>query len=210
MSKKIEIKKGDRYGRLVIVEEINSIKKQRKFKCKCDCGIFSIVRIDSLRGCLTQSCGCLKEEKKLEATITHGMTKSREYKSWQAMKERCSNTNAPNYKRYGGAEIKICKTWNDFKNFYKDMGERPINTSLDRINTSGNYEPNNCRWATPQQQNRNKSNNVIVTFNGKTMCANEWSKQLKGSRTVVATRLKRGWSREEALTTPIRIRKNTN
>lgn len=98
----------------------------------------------------------------------HGMTKTREHKSWRSMIDRCYNQNAHYYNRYGGRGIIVCKSWKkSFINFYNDMGKRPLKTSLDRINNDGNYEPSNCRWANQTQQNQNKckKNYVGVRFN---------------------------------------------
>lgn len=83
----------------------------------------------------------------------HGMSNSPAYKSWQEMKTRCYNKNRHKYRRYGARGIKVCDRWlNSFQNFYDDMGERPDGKTLDRINNDGNYEPSNCRWATPLEQ----------------------------------------------------------
>lgn len=87
---------------------------------------------------------------------THGMSKTRTYKSWQRMHQRCYNPNETGYENWGGRGIKVCEQWKEFENFYKDMGDRPINTSLDRINNDGNYEPSNCKWSTRHEQNLNK------------------------------------------------------
>jgi len=90
-------------------------------------------------------------------SLKHGMTYSREYKSWEAMKTRCYNKKYTFYKSYGGRGISVCSKWkNSFEQFYKDMGPRPIGTSLDRVNNDGHYEPSNCRWATRSQQNTNQ------------------------------------------------------
>ena len=205
--KKIEIKKGDRCGRLIILKEKEqrpriSGRMKRYVECQCDCGKIKVIRLDSLRSGVTKSCGCYLNEIRGRSSMTHRMSKSREFKSWQSMKNRCLNKNAPNYKRYGGSGISVCHRWiNSFENFYKDMGKRPIGTSIDRINGNNNYEPNNCKWSTPKQQNNNLKSNVIITYKNETMNANDWSKRLGRSRTVVSTRLLRGWSIEKALTT---------
>ena len=87
----------------------------------------------------------------------HGMTKTPTWHTWRAMRQRCNDPNMIAYSRYGGAGIKVCKRWDDFRVFLKDMGERPQNTTLDRINNKGNYEPNNCRWADHKTQQNNKN-----------------------------------------------------
>ena len=89
--------------------------------------------------------------------LTHGMSNTGTYLSWRGAKQRCTNPNAASYPRYGGRGIEICSRWiHSFANFLEDMGERPEGMSLDRINNDGNYEPSNCRWATPSEQNRNQ------------------------------------------------------
>lgn len=87
------------------------------------------------------------------------ISKTRAHTSWACMKQRCNNPNAPGYHKYGGRGIKVCERWNLFVNFYADMGERPEGMTLDRINNNGNYEPQNCRWATPLQQSANQRPN---------------------------------------------------
>lgn len=95
----------------------------------------------------------------MDARIKHGRWGTPEYKSWDHMKQRCLNSNQKVYNNYGGRGIKICKNWLQFEKFYRDMGERPKGTTLDRINNNGNYEPSNCRWATWEQQMANRGLN---------------------------------------------------
>jgi len=100
--------------------------------------------------------------KKIGNRTTHGLRQHPLYKTWCNMKQRCNNPNQPKYKNWGGRGIKVCDRWlNSFENFIQDMGERPQGTSIDRINVNGNYEPNNCRWATIKEQNNNKRKNTI-------------------------------------------------
>ena len=129
------------------------------------------------------------------ANIKHRFYGTPTYKSWAEMKYRCSH----NIKKY--KNISFCESWNDFENFYKDMGERPKNTSLDRINPNGNYEPNNCRWATSEQQQNNRTNNNKIYFNGKTLTISQWAKLLNIKRSTLAQRIYcYKWSIEKALT----------
>lgn len=97
----------------------------------------------------------------------HSMSNTPTYSSWSSMKSRCSNPDATGYEKWGGRGIKVCERWMDFKNFYEDMGDRPQGTSLDRIDNNGNYEPDNCKWSTPQEQAENRG----INSNNKTGCA---------------------------------------
>ncbi len=134
-----------------------------------------------------------------EATmIKHGMARkgkhSREYRSWGTMRTRCSNKNVPEYPRYGGSGIRVCDRWKRFENFLSDMGLRPQNTTLDRINNLGNYEPNNCRWATRKQQSRNTKQNVLIRQDDETHCLLEWSEILGVHINTLYKRIHKGWS----------------
>ena len=134
----------------------------------------------------------------------HGKSKVRSFKIWMQMRHRCYNSRVPSFRLYGGRGITICDRWrHSYENFVADMGEPPPGHSIDRIDNNGNYEPGNCRWATNAQQQLNRSNNRRITFQGETLTLTEWARRLGGSTMMLSLRLKRGWSTERALTTPI-------
>lgn len=134
-----------------------------------------------------------------------GLSKTREYISWAKMRERVSKTDGWKSKYYRKKGITVCDRWNGvdgFKNFIEDVGYAPVkNYSLDRINNDGNYEPGNVRWATHVEQCRNRSSNVILTYNGKSQTATEWGMEMKCPPKIILQRKKRGWSDEKCLTT---------
>lgn len=158
---KYQIKPGQRFGRLTVIEQ-TSIRKRGQFlwRCTCDCGTERLIERSSLGNGNSTSCGCIRREKIVARCSRHGNavrgSHSRAWHSWRGMIERCTSPDHIAYSRYGGRGITVCERWRDFANFIADMGERPSNRSIDRINNDGNYEPGNCRWATQSEQNRNQ------------------------------------------------------
>ena len=132
-----------------------------------------------------------------------------EYRAWRAAKSRCNNPNNISFKNYGGRGIRMCKAWSDdFAVFAANMGKRPSDKhSLDRNDNDGDYGPDNCRWATRAEQNRNSRQNRFLTFRGKTHCIADWVKILGMRRGTLQDRIYRGWSIEKAITTPARSMK---
>lgn len=133
-----------------------------------------------------------------------GYRASPEYQCWQRMKKRCYNANCKDYYLYGARGITVCTRWlTSFSNFLADMGRRPSpKHSIDRIDSSIGYSPENCRWATPLEQGQNTSRVKLLTYNGETHCVAEWARRLGRRRMTLIMRLRRGWSIERTLTTP--------
>lgn len=195
---------GQRFGKLTITALLGKrqVGKERRDCCRvrCDCGQEFQAIIKALRSGNTRSCGCLRKD-----TLTrHGGTKGKKftgaYGSWADMMKRCLNPNAKQFLNYGGRGIGVCERWQCFDNFLADMGQRPPDTSLDRINNEGNYEPGNCRWATRVQQNRNTRQNQYIEFNGERLCITEWAVRMGIGPGTVRYRIRQGWPTELALT----------
>jgi hypothetical protein len=197
---------GKKYNRWTVLkyEGTNHLNKSQ-FLCRCDCGTEKIIVLGNLKTGQSKSCGCLNDEKRKGNTRNkkHGMSFSREYSTWRAMLDRCENKTYREYPDYGGRGIKICERWHDFNNFYADMGKRPQNTTLDRIDNDGNYEPSNCRWANAKTQANNRRSNTLITFNGKTQTLQQWADETGIYKNTISMRINHyGWSIEKALTTP--------
>ena len=198
---------GQRFGRLValalVPKEIkHDTTRQAFWLCQCDCGNKHISGSKSLRNGDTRSCGCITKER----LTKHGGYGTRLYGIFDKMKSRCNNINSKDYKNYGGRGIKVCDEWQDdtngFINFYNwaiNNGYQD-NLSIDRINNDGNYEPDNCRWTDAVTQSNNRRTSKFITYNGETKTITQWSKSTGIGQTVIAQRLKRGWTIEETLT----------
>lgn len=196
---------GAKYSRLTVRESLGVDKhKKRLWLCDCECGKTVRATSRAIATGNTKSCGCLRKERIGAQRRTHGKSKSLEYQNWCAIKSRCDNPDNQDYALYGGRGITVCDRWaNSFENFLEDMGQRPFKSAtVDRKDPSGNYTPDNCKWATQKQQCRNKRNNRLLTANGETLPICEWAERSGVSQGTIWSRLSLGWSEEEAATLP--------
>lgn len=186
---------GLRSGKLIVISPSHQVDKHYWWKCKCDCGNEVIIAGQRLRDKKTQSCGCITKTQ-------NGLSTSLTYRSWKSMIQRCYDTKVPHYKRYGAKGITVCERWQkSFLNFLEDMGERHKGMTLDRMNSTGNYCKENCRWATNKQQGRNRSNNHIIEAFGKKQTLIDWAEETGINWSTILIRLKRSnWPVELALT----------
>src|SRR6185369_598214 len=178
------------------------------WKCRCECGNFTIVVSQKIRSGHTKSCGCDKSRLCADANVTHGNARigkrTRTYRIWTAMWTRCTNPKQKHWQDYGGRGITVAERWKSFENFMHDLGECPDGLTIERKDTNGPYEPGNCVWASYTTQARNKRNNVRFKIHGFTGCITELSERYGIDRTLVDYRLRRGWSPEKAFTYPVK------
>ena len=191
---------GFRYNKLTVISK-NTSKKGNYWNCLCDCGTTKAVSASNLATNAVKSCGCTRRK-----PMTHGMTYSIEYVCWCKMKERCNNPSSKDFKYYGSRGISVCDEWNNsFEEFFSDMGKKPSKThSIDRIDNSKGYYPNNCKWATKSEQANNTRQNLNITIDGCTKTASQWANTYGISKAAMYQRLHRGWSPIKAITTPVR------
>ncbi len=205
---------GSVFGRLTVVGVAEKLpgSGNARVMCQCACGSEpKPISLSVLKRGTTVSCGCYGKERrravgqaKASAHRYAGFLKTPEHRCWKQMRDRCEVPHHPAHVNYGALGIAVCERWSDFFSFLDDMGPRPSPShSLDRIDNSKGYSPENCRWATRAEQNRNTRRSRMITANGETLCALDWSIRLGGSKKVVIKRLRAGWSEQDAVLTPI-------
>ena len=189
-----------RFGLLVVRERLHRDPKLGQlFRCVCDCGNEVIKPHSNLLTGNTRSCGCLKRKK--NDLPFSGSSRLREYQIWKHMLARCYDPTNKAYDRYGGRGITVCDRWKiSFSNFLEDIGRRPSSAhTLDRIETNGNYEKENCRWANWYEQQNNRRNNKKFLYKGEYLTLPQVERLTGMHRTTIYNRLKRGWSFDDAV-----------
>ena len=193
---------GQRFGRLVALKPAYKKNRRWYWLCKCDCGKEKIINGGHI-GREINSCGCLiKDVSKYKKYKTHQQSYTRLYRIWSGVKQRCLNPKASKYEHYGGRGITLCDEWKkDFKNFSIWAKEKGYHDKLtiDRIDVNGNYEPNNCRWITQQEQCENTRRNKKITYKGKTQNLKAWCRELDLNYNTIRSRFEKEKSSIEKL-----------
>jgi hypothetical protein len=198
---------GKRFGRWRVVKLSHQVGKMLYWSCICECGTKRAVFGGDLKRGGSLSCGCLAREQRRERATSHGMAHHPAYRSWIYMHDRCNNPRNTMSHLYGGRGITVCKRWNDFQAFWKDMGPTwAPGLTLDRINNNQGYKPGNCRWATRSEQAANRrTNHLIQTPDGKMTIAEAARAFGVGSMTIIS-RIRYGWPEEHLLFPPRKVK----
>ena len=201
---------GLKFGRLLVVSRSENAGAYVAWNCSCDCGNSCIVRGISLRRGQTKSCGCLKSDATAERNklaVKHGETKTRLYRIWSGLKDRCLNKASRDFQNYGGRGVSICEAWTKdfiaFRSWAMQSGYT-AGLTIERIDVNGGYCPQNCTWIPAKKQAANRRCNVF--YNG--VCLAEWSRRTGNSYYAIAKRVSAGWDLERAIFTPVRPKKH--
>lgn len=206
MASRVDFKawSGTRYGRLVALWPCSEDNNKRWF-FRCDCGALRDYYTGNVLSGVTRSCGCLNTERRREKgkNVTHGMKGSREYRIWSGMLSRCRAEDSDHKTRYFDRGISVCDRWLKFEAFFEDMGFCPPGGTIDRINNDAGYSPSNCRWADVKTQQNNRSTNVLIQHNGRTMTISQWADELAMPYEKLYRRIRiLNWSFIDAVSTP--------
>lgn len=183
---------GERFGRLVARKFVPGKPKPR-WECICDCGNATLVVASSLVRGDSQSCGCLATEIRSLATRKHGLAGHPVYNVWINIRQRCQNPNNIGFDRYGGRGIKVCDRWQSFDEFAEDMLPAwKEGYSIERLDVNGNYEPDNCTWATPTDQARNRESTMRFEVNGEVLTVPEISERYAIRQHAIWKRIRSG------------------
>lgn len=196
---------GKRFDRLLVLREVSRVQKGNKdgyryyWLCLCDCGKETEVLAEHLIAGNIRSCGCLRNEKAKTNTFIHGMTKTKLFGVWTGFKDRCRNPHNSRYANYGARGIKVCEEWGDFLVFkeWSDNNGYREGLSIERIDNDGPYSPENCRWATKEEQSKNTTRSKFITYNGFTLIQSDWARKLGISISSFKERISKGMPEED-------------
>lgn len=181
---------GQRFGKLLVLEQVGKNKRGILFKCQCDCGNRAVYPGKDLRSENNKSCGCLR----------HGMSGTRIHEAWTNMKRRCNDPNNKSYPNYGGRGITYDESWEEFRGFYEDMKEGyDDRLTLDRIDVNGPYSKENCRWVDMEEQANNKTSNRMLTYQGETLTMSQMARKHGLPVDLLKGRLYKGWTVKDAI-----------
>lgn len=167
---------------------------------RCECGVAFVTDVDRVNSGKTRSCGCYRSKVTAKRNATHGKSKSKAYRIWNQMIQRCTNPKHISYQWYGAIGVCVAPQWMKFESFIGDMGEVPSGMSIDRIDVRGPYGPDNCRWTTMKQQQRNRKNNVRLVVGGEEKTIAEWSESPGAAKqATIRKRVSLGWSHEKSV-----------
>lgn len=197
---KANILNGQTFHRLKVIERCGIAKNGKiKWLCKCECGSTTVAIGTDLKNGNTKSCGCYKNQLIRDRSLIHGQSRKRIHNIWWAVYSRCCDVNSSGYHIYGAVGKTLCEPWKEFINFY----EWSINNgyseklTIDRKDNSKGYSPDNCRWISMKDQQRNRTNNRYLTINGSTKLLCEWAEETGISYATILSRIKRGWSEDK-------------
>lgn len=196
---------GKKFGNLTaLFFEYRDERHRHFWRFRCDCGKEIIVRKSSVTSGNTKRCIDCSKKIIAEINTVHGMSKTRLYKEWAGIIQRCKNPNATSYDRYGAKGITVCQEWPSFDLFKEWALNNGYSDELtiERINNNKGYSPDNCKWATYEEQAHNQKTNRNLEYNGRTMTMAEWAREIGITSSSLYGRLKRGWGIDKALSTP--------
>ena len=191
---------GLKFGRWYVKSYYHKKGKMFYWNCICDCGTERPVFGGDLKRGGSLSCGCLKDELSKERLTKHNKSRTAIYGSWKFMLQRCNNPKDDGYYLYGGRGIRVCEAWLKFENFDADMSHSwKAGLSLDRIDTNGDYSPENCKWSTPMEQANNRRNNVTIDTPKGRMTITEAAKCFDLKPVTIFARIRYGWPEKDLL-----------
>lgn len=201
---------GQRFTRLTVISRAENAGRRTAWHCKCDCGSMTVATTMCLRAGYVKSCGCLLREataKRNRENAKHGQARTRMFKIWGGIKNRCLNPGSKDYPNYGGRGVKICAKWENNFTAFRDWAIAHGYTdrlTIERINANGDYAPDNCKWIPAEKQAANRR--CCVTYQG--LCIAEWCRRTGISYAAVMKRIYKGWDMERAIFTPTRAKRN--